>query len=129
MHITLTQVNRYTTSKDGSPLKTKDGRPYTSVRVKCVEYGDKILSGFENHVTKSWKEGDKVEVEVEEKGDYLNFRTPKKEGVSDAKLEQVLNYLAALRVDVTKILGIIEAQRKANDMLDTPEDDFQEPTF
>lgn len=49
--------------------------------------------------------------------------------VGSDKIEQVLNYLAALRVDVTKILGIIEAQRKANDMLDTPEDDFQEPTF
>ena len=50
-------------------LKTKDGRPYTRLSIKTVEYGDKWLSGFEGFATKNWKEGDSVELEVEEKGE------------------------------------------------------------
>ena len=80
MQITLTRVFRSKTKRDGTPLVTSTGKPYTSLRIQCNEYGDKWLSGFDGQQTSSWKEGDTVEVEVEQKGDYLNFSVPKKSG-------------------------------------------------
>ena len=41
MKVTITNITRFTTNKDGEPLKTKDGRPYTPVRMQVVEKGDK----------------------------------------------------------------------------------------
>lgn len=73
--ITLTKVFRSDKDKNGNLLKTKDGRGYTKIAIKAQEYGDKWLSGFDNKITCNWKEGDVVEVDVEQKGEYLNFKT------------------------------------------------------
>ena len=79
MKLHLTQVSRFTKDKNGQDLKTKDGRNYTRLLIRCTEYGDKGISGFEGNETREWKEGAEVEAEVEQKGEYLNFRVPKKE--------------------------------------------------
>jgi len=81
---TLTSVARYTTKKDGSPLVTSKGRPYTSVRIKTADYGDKIISGFGNADNANWKAGDTVDIEVKPNGDYLNFEMPKKADMGPA---------------------------------------------
>lgn len=68
--LTLTFVRR-------TPKTSQAGKPYTSLSIKCNEYGDKYLSGFDGKETASWKVGDTVEADVEEKGQYLNFKVPK----------------------------------------------------
>ena len=73
--ITLTKLYRSDKDKNGNPLKTRDGRPYERISVKCSEFGEKWLSGFSNRTNFNWKEGDDVTVEIEEKGEYLNFKT------------------------------------------------------
>ena len=73
--ITLTKIYRSDKDKNGNLLKTKDGRPYERISVKCSEFGEKWLSGFSNRTNFNWKEGDAVMVEIEEKGEYLNFKT------------------------------------------------------
>lgn len=81
--LTLTKVTRLTKDKAGQPLVTKDNRPYTRLLINCQEYGQNVLSGFDNEGTKSWTEGTIVDVIVTKviKGDkeYLNFAIPKKE--------------------------------------------------
>ncbi len=72
--LTLTKVYRSTKNKDGQELLTKDGRPYEKLGIKTKEYGDKWLSGFGNQFNKNWREGNVVEVDVEQKGEYLNFK-------------------------------------------------------
>ena len=73
--LTLTKVHRSNKDKEGKELIGKNGRPYTRVGIKTMQYGEKWLSGFENRQNANWKEGDSVEVIVEQKGEYLNFRT------------------------------------------------------
>jgi hypothetical protein len=73
MKVTLTKVYRNTKDKNGVDLKTKDGRPYTRVSIKTQEHGDKWLSGFGAEWNSFWNEGDTVNIEVKENGQYLNF--------------------------------------------------------
>ena len=74
MKLTLTSIQRYDKDKVGNPLRTKDGRPYTRVSIKTQEYADRFLSGFGSSWNEYWKVGDVVEVDVEPKGEYLNFK-------------------------------------------------------
>lgn len=75
--ITLTNVQRYTKDKNGNPFKTKDGKPYERLLIKCEEYGDKLLSGFGGQWNDGWKAGDEQTIditEVQKEGNtYLNF--------------------------------------------------------
>lgn len=79
MQLSITKVFRTDKDKVGNDLKTRDGRRYERVLIKTQEYGDKWLSGFGNNSNVMWREGDKINIEVEEikKGDniYLNFKT------------------------------------------------------
>lgn len=76
---TITQINRYTTKKDGTALMTSKGRPYTSVRIKTQEHGDVMISGFGNSENALWKVGDTVDITVSQKGEYWNFEMPKRD--------------------------------------------------
>lgn len=91
MKITLTKIAKFTTKKDGSPLLTKAGKPYISLRFQCNEYGEKWVSGFENAETKDWKEGDTVDADIEQKGEYLNFSVKKAApaGLAEAERYQI----------------------------------------
>lgn len=111
--ITLTKVIRYTTNKDGTPLVTKDGRPYTRVTIKAQEYGDKFISGFGNKDNASWKEGDRVEAIVEQKGEYLNFSTPKKEDATNEKLQEILNAIVRLKIQLEVIKDAVVPKARA----------------
>lgn len=142
--ITLNKVARYTTDKNGQPLKTRDGRPYTSLRIKSNEHGDKWLSGFDNPQTQNWKEGDTVEVEVTQKGEYLNFSVPKpqdkaiaeitglkmtvsKHEFKIAELEiciEALAYKAGLKVKDLRALAEESRRGFAYPVNDMPEPDF-----
>lgn len=43
------------------------------VGIKTLEHGDKWLSSFKTKGTEHWAEGMQVEVNVSEKGDFMNF--------------------------------------------------------
>lgn len=77
MKVKLTKVTRSNTNKDGDPyISKKTGKPFTICRIWTVKHGEKSLGGFDSYATDKWKEGDEVEIIVEESGQYLNFRTP-----------------------------------------------------
>ena len=77
MQITITAISR-------KERTSKKGRPFTSLGLKCEEYGERWLSGFGNARNKDWKKGDKIEVEVENTGQYLNFTMPEEEKGTDS---------------------------------------------
>lgn len=99
--LTLSAVSRFTTKQDGTPLKTKDGKPYTSVRIKAVEHGENWLSGFGGAWNDNWKEGDEVTVEVTKKESggktYLNFSRVNTESHILARLEKIENTIALIK--------------------------------
>lgn len=80
--VTLTKVQRYSNAEDGTPLITKDGRPYVRLLIKTDRHGDALVSGFGSPDNADWKEGDEVDVEVIEvkKGErtYLNLKLPER---------------------------------------------------
>lgn len=102
MKLNITGVTRYDKDKEGNPLKTKDGRPYTRLVVRCKEY-DKPISGFDSPQTKDLKEGDVVEAEVEQKGEYLNFRLPN-------KTESLENEIVKLKLRVSSLESKLSPQ-------------------
>jgi hypothetical protein len=73
MKVEITKIFRTLKDKQGGQLKTKDGRAYERVSIKTKEYGDKYISGFGNKWNETWKEGDIVDIDIKQKGEYLNF--------------------------------------------------------
>lgn len=96
MQVNILKIARFTTDKDGKQLMTKDGRTYTRVRLQTQEHGSDWLSGFENQVTQNWKEGDTVEVEVKQVGQYLNFSTPKATDLLEDRIKNLEDRVTAL---------------------------------
>lgn len=102
MEVTITAISR----KD---RVARSGKPYVSLGLKTQEHGDKWLSGFDGPQTKNWKVGDKVEIEIEQKGDYLNFSVPKGErgpAASSGATAELKNIL------MLKVVPMLEAIHK-----------------
>ena len=74
MNVKIDQLYHNETDKNGNKLISgRTGRPYT----RCVIVsGDTKYYGFGSKTTKSWKEGDTVEIEVTENNGYKNFKLP-----------------------------------------------------
>lgn len=125
----------YTTNKDkqGNQLMA-NGRPYTRMSIKVAEYGEKWISGFSNAVSKTWKEGDVVDVEIKQNGEYLNFETPKKEDISaklNDKIELILTKLGKIEL-LIRNNGEINVPTPAGVHYPTPEEegiDFEKMSF
>jgi hypothetical protein len=96
MKYTITALTRKTTKKDGTPLITKDGRPYAMLSIKTQEHGDKWLSGFENSISKNWTVGTTAEFNVVPNGEYLNFEIPKPEDALKAAIEALTRRVEVL---------------------------------
>lgn len=75
MQVTITKIYKSNKNKDGEFLLNRNGENYTKLSIKTTEHGEKWLSGFQNDTNKDWKEGDVVEIEITENGEYLNFKT------------------------------------------------------
>lgn len=113
---TITKIYKTNKDKQGNQLMA-NGRPYTRMSVKVAEYGDKWVSGFENKQNRDWKEGQVVEMIIEQNGEYLNFSLPKDAGTSQLndKLELVLTKLAKIELMVS-LLG----DKKKSDEINVP---------
>lgn len=64
MQVALKSIERF----DG---KNKKGEPYT--RVVIVTDDGKKASSFDEEHTRDWRDGDTVNIELYQKGDFLNF--------------------------------------------------------
>lgn len=83
MKIHITKINVAWTNKEDQAYLDKYHKPYARVGIQTQEHGKTWLSGFAYTGEKplEWKVGDEVEVDVESKGQYTNFRIPKKNAV------------------------------------------------
>ena len=102
--LTLTRI--YTTDKDksGIPFKSKKGFPYTKMSLKATEYGDKWISGFKGKENENWKDGDVVEVEITQNGEYLNFSVPKATNVLGSdELSKIHNLLTGMNLVLLQV--------------------------
>ena len=103
--LTITKIHRSNKDKEGKELIGKNGRPYTRVGIKTMQYGEKWLSGFENRQNANWKEGDSVEVIVEQKGEYLNFRT--------ISIDERVDELEKRMNNVERVAGVVKPKDEA----------------
>lgn len=85
--VKLSRVSHMQKDKEGNPLKTKDGKPYERCLLDLVD-GRKV-SGFGNPTSRTWNAGDEIEIEIEQKGEYWNFKVPKKEATAGVNQEQI----------------------------------------
>ena len=99
MKVKIEKIYRSDKKKDGTPLVNKDGKPYEKLSIKTDQHGDKWVGGFVNIATGKWKEGDEVEIEVTQNGDWLNFKTGKSGsfgGVSQKAFDELSQRVAQI---------------------------------
>lgn len=95
--ITIARITFIEKDKEGNPLKTKDGKPYTRCLLDTTD--GRKMSGFANPVTRTWQQGDQVEADIEQNGQYWNFKTIKKEAggaVNQEQLDRIEKMVTAL---------------------------------
>lgn len=122
--VTLTAVYHNDKDRDGKPyVAQKTGKPYTKCNIKCAEYGDKYLSGFGNALTKTWNVGDTVEIEIEQKGEYLNFSVLKKQegGLSDLDREFLIRIEKKVDAINWYVVEMAKAMKTGSPVYPTPE--------
>lgn len=124
--ITISKITRYSKNSDGDELVTRDGKPYVRVVIECDEHKGKKISGFGSIGNAQWKAGDKVQVEIEQKGEYLNFKTPKASGGSSFT-EADRNTLIRIESTLQQVLNGMKVLANVPD--DYPTNDLGEPPF
>jgi hypothetical protein len=79
MKVKITNKSVQSANKAGAPYLDNQSRPYSRVGIQTEQHGKRWLSGFayQGSPILNWKSGDEVEIEIEEKGQYLNFKLPK----------------------------------------------------
>ena len=128
MKTTLTSLKRFDKDRDGNALKTRDGRPYTRLVIETKEH-PKSLSGFDSIQTSGWQIGQEVDIEVEQKGEYLNFKLPNKEDRLTKTLEEINGKMTKMNLMLTEIgNAVIPSKRDTIPGTDkpypTPEDEW-----
>ena len=121
--VTLTAVYHNDKDRNGNPYKSQAGKPYTKCNIKCTEYGDKYLSGFDNKETQTWKIGDTVDIIIEQKGEYLNFSLPKKETGGLTEMDREMFMRMEKKIDSINwhIIEFLRAQKGGQPMYPSPE--------
>jgi hypothetical protein len=111
MMVHLTQIFRSNKDKEGQPLMTKGtpnkpSRPYTRVAIKTKEHGEAWISGFESYYNVEWREGDAVDIDIEKKGEYLNFSKPDPLKVLTARVDALEKALQTLKTGQGEVVQV-----------------------
>lgn len=116
----LTFVKRDSTDREGNPLISKQGKPYTRMSIKVESRGDRYLSGFANAGNASWKPGDEVDIVITEAQakdkngqPYLNFSQPKPADIASEGISKILDKLTAMQLDINTIKSHVIPKKKA----------------
>lgn len=112
--VTLTRVIISDKNKDGTPLMSKLGKPYSRLSIKTLEHGDKWLSGFKGKENEFWKEGDQVDIIVKQNGEYLNYDVPKVEDKLAMRVSALEVEVMQLRNAVAKLGGVTTTTAPSN---------------
>ena len=108
MKLKITQININWANKEGQAYLDKFQKPYARVGIKTEQHGQRWLSGFAytGSPALSLKIGDEIEAEIEEKGQYLNFRLPKSQNGGDVmkKLSELEGYIKEIHKAVMNLV-------------------------
>ncbi len=118
--IKLTKITHYEKDRDNKPLLTKNNKPY--VRCLIVDTQGRRISGFGSAITQAWEEGDEVSVEIEQRGNYLNFKIPDQR-VTRAEFEEVKKDIKFLKDEV----AFLHNKSLKDDVQEIEEADLGEP--
>lgn len=105
--VTVKTLRNYDKDKNGLELMGKFGK-YYKYGLVTEEYPTKTIYGIGNKPL-DWKAGDKMEIDLEEKGEYLNFKLPKKEDVAVSKVEELEKRVKKLEETLTSGLATLKA--------------------
>lgn len=119
--VTLTQVRRYTTGRDGMPLIGKNGKPYERVQIQTQQHGQQWLSGFGGLTTSRWAPGAVVDIEVKQ-GVSNTGQTRLDFSVPNAQ-NQLAQRVSVLEAQVRQLMGQSQA-KPATDMNGFPPHTF-----
>lgn len=129
--VKITKIYTTNVDKNKQPLVSKTGKNYTRMSIKCEQYGEKWVSGFQNASNKDWKEGDEVEVIIKQNGEYLNFETIKKDDKITDMLSQILTKVGKIDAKLDLIADGINLREKLqekykgdNSGIDYPDEDI-----
>lgn len=117
MKVTITNINRK------ERVSERTNKPFTSLGLQVNEYGSKWLSGFGNKDNAGWKAGDTVEIDVTQKGEYLNFTTPKTVAsvvVPSEWQEKMYREIFAIRQEQVLIRQLLQKSGAIESPLDYP---------
>lgn len=125
MQVTITAISR----KDKT---SKAGKPFVSLGLKTREHGEKWLSGFGNVGNRDWKIGDTVDIDIEQKGDFLNFTMAKNDNGTDkpARVSADTSLVELKNLISLKVIPMLERIEHKLDGDGYPDrDDSTTPTF
>lgn len=80
---------------------------YTRVGILTKEYGERWLSGYGTTTTDEWEDGDIVEIEVEDTGQYLNYKT-KNKGPMSTDVGRSTEINSTVKNTITKLVDDVK---------------------
>jgi len=92
------------TNKQGQPLLTKRGEKYSRVAIQTKETQGKWASNnIFNKLSASlhWKQGQTVDIEIEQNGEWLNWKFP--EGQDITTTQMILDLLEKINEKLDKV--------------------------
>lgn len=104
--VRITRVSVKDTDKDGNKLKDKRGYPYLRVGIQTDRYGEKWLSTFAKNADSPEAKltaGDEVNISVEQKGEFLNFRLPTKTDLLEERVYALEHKVEVLSRQTTAV--------------------------
>lgn len=113
MKIKIEKLYRNDKDKDGKPLMSRQGKPYSKINIIADE---KMYSGFSGKWNESWKVGDEVEVEVEEAvyngKTYYNLKAPASaRGGFGGNTQAMEHLLGSIDTKLSKVIEILESKK------------------
>ena len=93
------------------------------VSIKTEEHGDKWLSTFNTAGTEAWTDGMEVNIDITEKGDFLNFKVPGGVATVPSASPAIEGRVAKLEEAVFGGQKETATKEETIQMEDTPEDD------
>ena len=103
---------------------SRKGSRVNQIRIWTNKHNDKMLSAFMVVEMNAWKVGDEVEIEVEQKGEYLNFKLPDK---NTEALKQICDKIRSLEkriVTLEQQLVIHKVKKSENELSKEPNNDL-----
>lgn len=100
---TLTKVFRADKNRQGLPLVTKAGKPYTRIAIQVPAHKEKWISGFGNSRNANWKAGDVVRIEIEPNGQYLNFSMPNQMDEMQNEINWLKQQMETMEIKIEKL--------------------------